>query len=289
MLCPLPDSGAKGRDAGAVVAEDDGCGLLIGRERYLNHAAVAAVFRGVVQNVQKNLPKPERVARNERQNLLHRRKAKVDLVLLQQLAIGEDGVLQLGLNVEQLNVQLESAVLNAGEFQQLLHETREPGGLAQNGLDALTRFMLDREIKHQRFAPAGDGRERCAQLMRNGGDELRLHLFRAADFARDLIDRLAKRLKGLLAGRRKLGTVAPSGDLLCRLCDLLHRARHMPVIPQQRHDAAREQDQHRKDERGRNAHRAQQQPRKEGEQRRGGGDCRRKPAGPADGLTELCV
>ena len=97
------------------------------------------------------------------------------------LLIGENGVLEFALDVEQLHAQVEAAVLDAGELQQLFDETRQERGLLGDDGDAAAGVALDGGVEHERLAPAGDGGQGRAQLVRDRRDELRLHFFTAAD------------------------------------------------------------------------------------------------------------
>ena len=51
--------------------------------------------------------------------------------------------LQLGGNIDQLYAQVEAAILDAGEFQQLRHHAGEPLGLFGNDMDAPQRVPLN--------------------------------------------------------------------------------------------------------------------------------------------------
>ena len=100
--------------------------LGVAADGHVHLAAVAAVLGGVVQQIQKYLLQPLRVAGD--QGYLSRGRGVVDLDtgLLHQLPIGKEGVLQLGGNVDKLNAQIEAPVLNPGKLQHLRHHAREP-------------------------------------------------------------------------------------------------------------------------------------------------------------------
>ena len=168
-------------DAGAVVSELYGSSFTVRKNGHFDRFAVAGVFFRVVENVEKDLLEALRVAGHERDLLFGRVVDELHPVLAQQLLIGEDGVLKLALDVEQLHVEVEASVLNAGEFQQLLDKARQARGLLGDDGDAAAGVALNGGVEHERLAPAGDGGQGCAQLMRDGRDELRLHFFAAAD------------------------------------------------------------------------------------------------------------
>ena len=238
------------RDAGAVVAERDRDRLGVGRDRDLDDLALAPVLGGIVENVQKHLPQALRVAGDEGDLALGGAVSQLQMILAQQLPVGEDRVLQLGLDVQQLDVQLEAPVLDARKLQQLLHETGQPRGLLLDDLDAAAGVVFDRGVKHQRLAPAGDGGQRRAQLVGDGGDKLRLHLLRAADLLRQGVDGLGELREIRLFRQRQLGSVASGGDvarglrhLADGLCDLVAKPDRAQQRREQRHGESDEHDQ----------------------------------------------
>ena len=164
-----------------MVPELNGSSFTVRKNGHFDRLAVAGVLGGVVEDVEKHLLEALRVAGHERDLLLGRVVDELHPVLPQQLLIGEDGVLELALDVEQLHAQVEAAVLDAGEFQQLLDEARQARGLLGDDGDAAAGVALDGGVEHERFAPASDGGQGRAQLVRDRRDELRLHFFAAAD------------------------------------------------------------------------------------------------------------
>ena len=207
-----------------MVPKLNGSSFTVRKNGHFDRLAVACVLGGVVEDVEKHLLEPLRVAGHERDLLLGRVVDELHPVLPQQLLIGEDGVLELALDVEQLHAQVEAAVLDAGELQQLLDEARQARGLLGDDGDAAAGVALDGSVEHERFAPAGDGGQGRAQLVRDRRDELRLHFFAAADLLRQLVDRGRKAAELIVALHRQLRAVAPASDRARDLRDLLDRA-----------------------------------------------------------------
>ena len=114
---------------------------------------------------------------------------QLDAVLAEQLPIGIDGVLQLRLQVHFLHLQGKAAVLHFGKLQQLLHHARQAAGLLDDDAQAPAQLAgVAAFIPQQGLAPAADGRQRGAQLVGHGGDELRLHFLALADFQGHVVD-----------------------------------------------------------------------------------------------------
>ena len=115
--------------------------------------------------------------------------AQLDALPAEDLAVGEDGVLQLGEQVGLLHAQGEAPVLHPGEVQQLLDHGGQTAGLLDDDVEAALRLLRIRAgIGGERFRPAVDGGERRAQLMRDGGDELLLDLLGLRDLERHIVD-----------------------------------------------------------------------------------------------------
>ena len=137
--------------------------------------AAAAVLGGVVEDVQHHLLEPARVAGDEGQVLVRGLVPQLHAVVAKQLAVGEADLLEQRGGVDLLEIEREAPVAHARELQKLLDHAGQPARLAGDYLNPAAGVSLERLVVEQRLAPAGDGRERGAQLVRDGGDELVLH------------------------------------------------------------------------------------------------------------------
>ena len=207
------------RDAGAEVADgDDVFPVALGQVDG-DAPAAAAVLGGVVQQVAEHLLEPLRVAGDQLLVLgavcgVFQR----DAVLTEQLAVAVNGVLQLRLEVGVLHLQGEAAVLQTGELQQLLHHIGQAAGFLHHDLHAPLQLLnVAGVVRQQRLAPAVDCRQRGAELVGDGGDELGFHALTLADLAGHIVDvgHQLPHLVGVFVG--DLDAVAAAGDALCRL------------------------------------------------------------------------
>ena len=203
-------------DAVAEVADADDVVFILLRHGDDDALAVAAVLGGVVEHVAEHLLQPLRVADDL---LLEQLPAALilegDAVLTEELAVGIDCVLELSLQIDALDAQREAAVLHLRELQQLLDHVRQAARLVEDNAHAAAQLVhVAALVGEERLAPASDGREGRAQLVGDGGDELRLHFFALADLQRhvvDVVDQLAH-LVGVFVG--DLDAVAAAGDTL---------------------------------------------------------------------------
>ena len=177
------------RDAGTVVPDHDGRIPLFLSDGGIDPLAGAAVLGRIVQQVGEHLPQPLRVAGQRRELPLRVGIIELNALLFEKLTIGIHCVLKLRLNVDHLNIQIEAAVLDAAEFQQLFHHLGQAAGLADNDIQALFEVLgIVQLAGDQRLAPAVDGSERRAQLMGDRGNEFRFHLFVLADPGGHIVD-----------------------------------------------------------------------------------------------------
>ena len=183
---------------------------------------------GVVQHVAEHLLQPLRVAGDGRQVLIPALVVQFDALLPEQLAVGEDGVLKLRLQVHLLHPEGESAVLHLGEFQQLLYHGREPPGLVQNDADAAAHLGgVICGVLQNRLAPAVDGSEGRPQLVGHGGDELGFHLLVLADLEGHIVDVVHQFPQLVRVLVFDLEAIAPGRDPLGRLRHHGHRLHHV--------------------------------------------------------------
>ena len=96
---------------------------------HVDALARAAVLGGVVQQIAEHLAQPLRVAGDGQHLLRAVLIAQLDALPAEELLIGIDRVLHLGLQVQGLHRQGEAPVLDAGELQQLLHHVGQAVGL----------------------------------------------------------------------------------------------------------------------------------------------------------------
>ena len=180
---------------------------------------------GIVQNIQEDLLHARRVTGDFGDIVVIFQIVQHNALLPQPGAVHEYGVLKLRAQVARHDVQGKAAVLKAGELQQLLDHVRQAGGLALDDAQAAAGLSAVNASSggQQRFAPAADGCERGAQLMRDGRDELGLHFLCAADLFRHFVDGV-RQLADLVVGLpRDLHAIAAGGDALGRGGQLLHR------------------------------------------------------------------
>jgi len=145
------------------------------------------VSGGIVKNVQEHLLRPFRISGDEGYLIVGGGVVYLQPGLTQKLAVGKKRVLQLRRNIHQLYAQIEAPVLNAGEFQKLLDHAGEAVGLLGDDLYALHGVAGDGGVEGQSLAPAGDGRQRCAQLVGNLRYKLCAHLVGCGDLFRHLV------------------------------------------------------------------------------------------------------
>ena len=81
--------------------------------------------------------------------------------------IGEKGVFQLRRNIDQFNAEIEAPVLYARELEKLRHHTGKTLRFLGNNIDAAQGISLHSRIISYGLAPAGNGRERGTEFVRN--------------------------------------------------------------------------------------------------------------------------
>ena len=219
-------------DAGTVVAHGylDVLALLHGA--YLYFASAPAVFRRVVEYVQHHLLETARVAGDEGQAALRRGVLELYAVVAQQLAVCKAHLFEQGGHVYLLEVQREAAVAHARELQQLLDHAGEPARLAGDYLDAAAGVALERLVVEQGLAPAGDGRERGAQLVRDRGYELVLYAVCLANLHAHVVYCVGERAYLVVAQTLGKRTVAAVGDVPRGVAKAQYGARHALAEPE---------------------------------------------------------
>ena len=223
-------------NAAPVIPHGDPDALALLPNGDLHLFPLAAVLGGVVQQVQKDLLQPLRIAGDQRDLRLGRDVFQLHARLTQQLPIGEHGVLQLRGDVQQLNAQIEAPVLDAGKLQQLHHHAGEPLGLPGDDLDAAKGIPLHSLVIGDGLRPAGDGGERCAQLVRDLGDELRSGLFGRGGLLGDVVDGLGQLADLVRPGVFHLAAVAAVGNGVGKLGQAFDGVGHISPEPEQQRD-----------------------------------------------------
>ena len=204
---------------------------------------------GVVQEVAEHLAQPVRVPRDGAELLLAVGVVDGDVLGRQELVVGVDGILQLGLDVHRLHRQGEAAVLNPGELQQLLHHPRQPPGLAGDDGHALAHVpFVPGLAAHDGLGPAGDGGQRGAQFVGDRGDELRLHALRLLDPQGHVVDGVGEVPHLVVELLFHLDAVASPGDPPGDAGDVLHRV-HDGADEVDVGDVHQDQNAHRQDHR----------------------------------------
>ena len=132
--------------------------------------------------------------------------------MAEKLIIGIKAILDQRRQLHGGNVQRKPAVLNAREFEQLLDHFGKASRFAGDDLDAAARVAPDGLVVGEGFRPAGDGGERRAQLVGNGGDELRLHTFCLRELLRHIVDRVGQLSDLVVVRFFHLRAVASFGD-----------------------------------------------------------------------------
>ena len=107
-------------DAVSVVAHGDVDAVALSGETDVDLLPVSTVGHGVIEQVQKDLLEALRIAGDQLDLRLGRAVIDLDPGLAYQLAVCKERVFKLGSDVQQLDAQIETSVLNTGEFQQLL-------------------------------------------------------------------------------------------------------------------------------------------------------------------------
>ena len=233
-------------DAVAVVAHANLHILAVGPQRHVDHLPVAPVDHGVVQQVQKYLLEPLRIAGDRGQ--IHRRGGVVDAHprLAHELAVGKERVLQLGGDVQRLDAQIEAPVLDARELQKLLDHTGQPLGLLGDDLHAAQGFALHCGVIGDGLGPAGDGGQRGAQLVGDLGDELGAGLLGHGHLLRHVVDLIGQAADLVVIALFELAAVAARGDARGKVGELVDRVRHEAPEPQQQQNHAQAHEHHRR-------------------------------------------
>ena len=137
----------------------------------------------IVQQITEHLAQPLRVSADGEHLLRAVLIGQFDALPAEKLPIGVHRVLQLRLQIQRLHRQGEPAILNAGELQQLLHHVGQPPRLGDDDVHSLPHVLGVLQLAALNgLRPSGDGGQGGTQLMGDGGDELRLCLFRLLDF-----------------------------------------------------------------------------------------------------------
>ena len=142
----------------------------------------------VIENVQKHLPHTRHVARDLRDLIVRRLVLQRDALLLQTAAVHEHRIFKFSQNIGFFDTQGKPAVLHSGKLQKLLHHTGQSPGLTQDNEHSAACLLRERVVRQKRLTPAGNCRERRAQLVRDGRNKFRLRLFRLADLDGHVID-----------------------------------------------------------------------------------------------------
>ena len=148
---------------------------------------------------------------------------QADALLLQPVAVHEDGIFKLRQDIGRFDMQCKAAVLHPREFQQLLDHTGQSLGLPRDDDDAAARLRVQVFRRQQRLAPAGDGCEGRPQLVRDRGNELRLRLFSLPDLDGHIVDRADQLADLIIVLPGDLHAVGAGGDALGRRVDLRDR------------------------------------------------------------------
>ena len=169
-----------GRDAAPGVGDGDRRRLGVGLEAQRDRALLRRVEVRVRDEVRHDLADPRRVG--------ERRRARVVDLQLEALALGlqarldhrrdlRDGLAQ----VDAARVDLELAGLDAGDVEQVVDELGEPVGRLQRDVDELELALGEVLVvgRLEQLDEALDRRQRAAQLVRRGGDEVALGLLQA--------------------------------------------------------------------------------------------------------------
>ena len=216
------------RDAGAEVPDADHLIAALPGDGRHDALAASAVLGGVVQHVAEHLLQPLRIAGDRCQLLAAVVVFQPDALLPEQLLIGENGVLELRLQVHLLDAEGEPAVLHLRELQQLLHHGGQAAGLVQNDADAPAHLhRVAGGVLQDRLSPAVDGGQGRAQLMGDRGDKFALHLLVLADLQGHVVDVVHQFSQLVRVLVLQLEAIAAGGDALGRLRHHRHRLHHI--------------------------------------------------------------
>ena len=193
-----------------------------------NSPSRAAVLGGIVQHVAENLLQPFRVPGDRREIPLPHGVFQGDAFLTEQFLIGENGVLQLRLEIYLLHPQGEASILHFGKFQQFLHHVGEAAGLIDDNPQAPPQLhRIPTEILQNCLPPAVDSRQGCPQFVGNRGDEFRLHLLILPDFQGHIVDVVYQDAQFVGVFVFHLKPVASGRDALSGLGHHRHRLHHI--------------------------------------------------------------
>ena len=214
-----------------------------------------AVLGGVVQYVAEYLLQALRIPLDKGQQVsVAGVVLQGDAVLAEKLLVGENGVLQLRLEVHVLDLEGEAPVLHLGKVQQLLHHGGQAPGLVDDDPDAPAELLgvVGKAVVQNSLPPAVDGGEGGSELVGDGGDKLAFHFLILADFQGHVVDVVHQlpQLVGVLVFDP--GAVASGGDALGRLRHHRHRLHH--VVDKEEVGKHHQQHAHQGDEENRQDH-----------------------------------
>gem|GEM_PF-6298323 len=220
------------RDAVSVVAHGDMHALGVGGQGHVDPLPLAAVGHGIVEQIEKDLLEPLGVAGDQRD--LGGRLAVVELNagLLHQLAVGKERVLQLGRDVDQLDAEVEAAVLDARELQQLLDHAGQTLGFTGYDIDAAQGVALHGLVVGDGLGPACDGGQRRAQLVGDLGDEVGPGLVGLRDLFGHLVDLVGQAADLIVAAGFELTAVAALRDVRREARQTHQRVGHIAPEPE---------------------------------------------------------
>ena len=144
---------------------------------------------GIAQQIEQDLPQPQRVNRQSAEVLLRVENQAV-LVLLGELARGADHLFDQRCELHGLRIKFELARFDLRQVEHLIDETKQ---VSPGAVHALQRFLRlfraeARGVGDHHLGEPDNGVERGAKLVAHAGDELRLVLARQCELAVLVLD-----------------------------------------------------------------------------------------------------
>ena len=209
-------------DALTEVPDMDDAAAVLGVGAHLHPVAVLAVFAGVVDDVEEDLLEPVAVGKDHNR-LFRLFILDAHTLLLKHIGVGKHRVVQVATQIKRLGLQPHTAALDAGKVQQLLHHLGKPPGLLFNDGQTLCRQLGIVQAAFDGVGPAGDGGQRCPQLVGHRGNKIVLGLFHPGKLGGHIVQRAAKLADLVVIVGVQPDAVLSAGDFLGKFVDVQHR------------------------------------------------------------------
>ena len=181
-------------DAAAVVGDDDADEAALFLRIDVDGAALLRIFQRIVEHVDEHLPQAVDVAEYRRQ---HGGFFVNEEFMFAARAFAEhvNRRAQLRQKVDAVHGKRHASALHTRKVEEFLHDAGKALRFADDDTHAALKHRRIRFTGLDRLGPSLNGGQRCAQLVRNGRDEVVLHLLVLAQFVRHAVDGVAQLAK----------------------------------------------------------------------------------------------